>query len=97
MNVHLRDEGPQGDARREGLAVDAAVDPVELRRPLGDGDVGRLTAIHGIGRKSAERLGLDFVYRYLGDEPLAGLLRPVLGSPPTATENDSPNEQSTAT
>ena len=36
----------------------------------------------------AERLGLEFVYHYLGDEPLAGLLKPVLENPPPAADNE---------
>jgi hypothetical protein len=53
--------------------------------------------LRDLAASHAERLGLDFVYRYLGDEPLARLLQPVLENPPPAAENGPPDEQSTAT
>lgn len=53
--------------------------------------------LRDLAASHAERLGLDFVYRYLGYEPLAGLLQPALENRPPAADNGPPDEQSAAT
>jgi Holliday junction DNA helicase RuvA len=42
-----------------GLAVLSGIEPAELVRAVRQGDVGRLTRIPGIGRKTAERIVLE--------------------------------------
>jgi holliday junction DNA helicase RuvA len=41
------------------LAVLSGIEPVDLVRAIQGGDVGRLTLIPGIGKKTAERIGLE--------------------------------------
>ena len=41
------------------LAVLSGIDPVDLVRAVQSGDVGRLTLIPGVGKKTAERMGLE--------------------------------------
>ena len=41
------------------LAVLSGIEPADLVAAVRDGDVARLTAIPGIGRKTAERIGLE--------------------------------------
>ena len=48
-----------GIGPRLALAVLSGIDPRELVRAVQAGDVARLTAIPGIGRKSAERIVLE--------------------------------------
>jgi Holliday junction DNA helicase RuvA len=48
-----------GIGPRLALAVLSGIDPVELVRAVQGGDVGRLTQIPGIGKKTAERIGLE--------------------------------------
>jgi holliday junction DNA helicase RuvA len=48
-----------GIGPRLALAVLSGIDPVDLVRAVQAGDVGRLTLIPGIGKKTAERIGLE--------------------------------------
>jgi Holliday junction DNA helicase RuvA len=48
-----------GIGPRLALAVLSGIEPAELVRAVRGGDIGRLTAIPGIGRKTAERIGLE--------------------------------------
>ncbi len=41
------------------LAVLSGIDPADLVRAIQEGDVGRLTLIPGVGKKTAERIGLE--------------------------------------
>jgi holliday junction DNA helicase RuvA len=41
------------------LAVLSGIDPADLVRAVQGGDVGRLTLIPGVGKKTAERIGLE--------------------------------------
>ena len=41
------------------LAVLSGIDPADLVRAVQAGDVGRLTLIPGVGKKTAERIGLE--------------------------------------
>jgi Holliday junction DNA helicase RuvA len=41
------------------LAVLSGIDPADLVRAIQGGDVGRLTLIPGVGKKTAERIGLE--------------------------------------
>ena len=41
------------------LAVLSGIDPADLVRAVQSGDVGRLTLIPGVGKKTAERIGLE--------------------------------------
>ena len=51
--------GISGIGPRLALAVLSGIEPAELVRAVGSGDVRRLTGIPGIGRKTAERMGLE--------------------------------------
>lgn len=48
-----------GIGPRLALAVLSGIEPLELIRAVRHGDVGRLTAIPGVGKKTAERIGLE--------------------------------------
>jgi len=58
-----RDQGQLAQLRREHpddpLAVLSGIDPAELIRAIGTQDVARLTRIPGVGKKTAERIGLE--------------------------------------
>ncbi len=51
--------GISGIGPRLALAVLSGIEPVELVQAVGRGDVRRLTGIPGIGKKTAERMGLE--------------------------------------
>ncbi len=72
--------GISGIGPRLALAVLSGIDPAELVRAIHDGDAGRLTLIPGIGKKTAERIGLELKGRLpqqVTDEASAA------GAPPT--------------
>jgi len=48
-----------GIGPRLALAVLSGIEPADLVRAVQSGDVGRLTLIPGIGKKTAERIGLE--------------------------------------
>jgi holliday junction DNA helicase RuvA len=48
-----------GIGPRLALSVLSGIDPLDLVRAVQSGDVGRLTLIPGIGKKTAERIGLE--------------------------------------
>lgn len=48
-----------GIGPRLALAVLSGIEPANLIRAIRHGDVGRLTAIPGVGKKTAERIGLE--------------------------------------
>ena len=69
--------GISGIGPRLALAVLSGIEPAELVRAVGRGDVRRLTSIPGIGKKTAERMGLELRDRLppvldAGSEPEAG-------------------------
>lgn len=69
--------GISGIGPRLALAVLSGIEPAELVRAVGRGDVRRLTSIPGIGKKTAERMGLELRDRLppvldTGPEPEAG-------------------------
>lgn len=69
--------GISGIGPRLALAVLSGIEPTELVRAVGRGDVRRLTGIPGIGKKTAERMGLELRDRLPaviepGSEPEAG-------------------------
>ena len=51
--------GVSGIGPKLALAVLSGIEPAELVRAVGRGDVRRLTGIPGIGKKTAERMGLE--------------------------------------
>lgn len=51
--------GISGIGPKLALAVLSGIEPAELVRAVGRGDVRRLTGIPGIGKKTAERMGLE--------------------------------------
>ena len=51
--------GVSGIGPRLALAVLSGIDPPDLVRAINQGDVGRLTGIPGVGKKTAERIGLE--------------------------------------
>ncbi len=48
-----------GIGPRLALSVLSGIDPADLVRAVQAGDVGRLTRIPGVGKKTAERIGLE--------------------------------------
>lgn len=64
-----------GVGPRLALAVLSGIEPPDLVRAVMQGDVDRLTRIPGVGKKTAERIGLELKDRLpagLGAEPDAG-------------------------
>ena len=64
-----------GVGPRLALAVLSGIEPPDLVRAVMQGDVDRLTRIPGIGKKTAERIGLELKDRLpagLGGEPDSG-------------------------
>lgn len=59
--------GVSGIGPRLALAVLSGIDPADLVRAIQAGDVGRLTLIPGIGKKTAERIGLELKDRLSSD------------------------------
>jgi Holliday junction DNA helicase RuvA len=66
--------GVSGIGPRLALAVLSGIEPPDLVRAIRAGDIARLTAIPGVGRKTAERIALELKDRlpaHLGEEPAA--------------------------
>jgi Holliday junction DNA helicase RuvA len=61
------------------LAVLSGIDPADLVRAVQAGDVGRLTLIPGVGKKTAERIGLELKDRL--PQPFAAELAAQTGVP----------------
>ncbi len=51
--------GISGIGPRLALSVLSGIESADLVRAVRDGDVGRLTGIPGVGKKTAERIGLE--------------------------------------
>jgi Holliday junction DNA helicase RuvA len=64
--------GISGIGPRLALAVLSGIEPVELIRAIRLQDVARLTAIPGIGKKTAERIGLELKDRLPAELQAAG-------------------------
>jgi len=71
-----------GVGPRLALAILSGIEPSELAGVVADGDTARLTAISGVGRKTAERLLVD-----LRDKLPAAVAQPQ--SAASALENDA--------
>ncbi|HEY7790860.1 MAG TPA: Holliday junction branch migration protein RuvA [Vicinamibacterales bacterium] len=59
LDLFARLIGISGVGPKLGLAVLSGIDPPELVRAIQQGDIKRLTAIPGVGRKTAERIALE--------------------------------------
>jgi len=59
LQIFERLIGISGIGPKLALAVLSGIDVADLVRAVRAGDVGRLTAIPGIGKKSADRIGLE--------------------------------------
>lgn len=62
------------------LAVLSGIEPDTLVAAVRNGDVARLTAIPGIGKKTAERIGLELKDKMAGFRPAEGAAPAVLAS-----------------
>jgi Holliday junction DNA helicase RuvA len=81
LQIFERLIGISGIGPKLALAVLSGIDVSDLVRAVMGGDVGRLTAIPGIGKKTAERIGLelkDKLPKGIVDETSAG---PDAGAP----------------
>lgn len=74
-----------GIGPRLALAVLSGIEPLELVAAVRRGDVARLTAIPGVGKKTAERIRLELKDRL----PPA----PGLGEPPAVAPGERPDER----
>src|SRR4029078_9855495 len=80
LNLFERLIGINGIGPKLALAVLSGIEPADFVRAIRTQDVARLTAIPGIGKKTAERIGLELKYRLPaalqagGQEPTAGTL-----------------------
>ena len=68
--------GLSGIGPRLALAVISGIDPPDLVRAISEGDVGRLTGIPGVGKKTAERIGLELKDRLSATIALGSELGP---------------------
>jgi len=59
LDLFTRLIGISGIGPKLALAVLSGIEPVELVRAVRTQDIARLTSIPGIGRKTAERIGLE--------------------------------------
>jgi Holliday junction DNA helicase RuvA len=59
QNLFERLIGISGIGPKLALAVLSGIEPRDLLRAIGHGDVGRLTRIPGVGKKTAERIVLE--------------------------------------
>lgn len=59
LQIFERLLGVNGVGPRLALAVLSGIEPPDLVRAVRSGDVARLTAIPGVGKKTAERIGLE--------------------------------------
>jgi Holliday junction DNA helicase RuvA len=69
------------------IGVLSGIEPVDLIRAVRNGDIGRLTAIPGVGKKTAERIGLELKDRLPSvpeTDPSAG----AAGPPPDGVRGD---------
>ena len=73
--------GVSGIGPRLALAVLSGIDPPDLVRAINQGDVGRLTGIPGVGKKTAERIGLE-----LKDRLVTLAVEPEPGADGTSTD-----------
>jgi Holliday junction DNA helicase RuvA len=71
--------GISGIGPKLALAVLSGIDPADLVRAVQAGDVGRLTLIPGVGKKTAERIGLELKDRLT--QQLATVLGVDAGAP----------------
>jgi holliday junction DNA helicase RuvA len=75
--------GVSGIGPKLALAVLSGIDAADLVRAVQAGDVGRLTLIPGVGKKTAERIGLELKGRL--PQPLAAELAAGADGPPGDT------------
>ena len=59
LQIFERLIGVSGIGPKLALAVLSGIEPADLVRAVQRGDVARLTAIPGVGKKTAERIGLE--------------------------------------
>jgi holliday junction DNA helicase RuvA len=59
--------GVNGVGPKLGLAILSGIEPADLGRAIRDNDLGRLTSIPGVGRKTAERLVVELRDRLAQD------------------------------
>ncbi|HEX3902427.1 MAG TPA: Holliday junction branch migration protein RuvA [Polyangia bacterium] len=81
----------QGVGPRVALAILAGIEAVELVRAIATGDVGRLTQVKGVGRKTAERLALELREKILTlpvGKGVALAPAPSRGEPPSGPLGD---------
>ena len=74
--------GISGIGPRLALAVLSGIEPSELVRAVRQGDMGRLTGIPGVGKKTAERMALEL------KEKVDDLVLVPLGSGPRGIRQD---------
>ena len=81
----------QGVGPRVALAILAGIEQGELVRAIATGDVGRLTQVKGVGRKTAERLALELREKILTLPVGKGVAipsAPARGEPPSGPLGD---------
>ena len=66
-NVFERLIGVNGVGPKLALAILSGIEPTDLGRAIRDNDLGRLTSIPGVGRKTAERLIVELRDRLAQD------------------------------
>jgi len=76
--------GVSGIGPKVALAVLSGIEPLELIRAIERGDLARLTAIPGVGKKTAERIVLELKDRL----PRPQVAAAALGAEPTAPPSD---------
>jgi holliday junction DNA helicase RuvA len=79
--------GVSGIGPKVGLAVLSGIEPQELIRAIERGDLARLTAIPGVGKKTSERIVLELKDR-LPRAPAAATSAGASASPTSALRDD---------
>jgi holliday junction DNA helicase RuvA len=88
LQIFERLIGISGIGPKLALAVLSGIDVADLVRAVQAGDVGRLTAIPGIGKKTAERIGLELRDKLPKDMAGGAGFEPDAGGPGGALRRD---------
>lgn len=80
--------GVGGIGPKLALAVLSGIEPLELIRAIERGDIGRLTAIPGVGKKTSERIVLELKDRLPRPQVAAVALGGDAAAPPADVRDD---------
>ena len=79
--------GISGIGPKVALAVLSGIEPLELVRAIQRGDLARLTAIPGVGKKTSERIVLELRDRLPRAQVMAGVTGGAVPEPPAVRDD----------